>query len=280
MKIVVLEFDNFRLTIFGVITIFLTILIARVSVWLIKKYLTHKTDSRKIKLEFGRRYALFQIIKYGIYSLAFLLVITTLGVNLSLILAGSAALFVGIGFGLQKTFNDFFSGIIILFEGTIEVNDIIEVDDLFGMVQKIGLRTTEIKTIDSISIIVPNSKITEENVVNWSHDKSSTRFHVSVPVAYGSDIAMVKRAILESADAHELVLDRPAPVVRFKDYGGSSLDFDLMYWTNNPFQVTMISSDLRYMIETRFRKYGVEIPFSQHDLHIKSDFRHRPDPED
>ncbi len=224
---------------------------------------------RRRKMDEGRRFAMSQLIKYFVYTVTFLLVVQSLGLKLSVLWAAGAALLVGIGLGLQQTFNDFASGIILLLEGSVQKGDWIEVGHTVGEVKKIGLRTSQITTRTNISIIVPNSKITVDNVINLSHDKNDrVRHTVKVGVAYGSDVQLVKRVLLEVAERHSKVF--PGAFVRLTSFNDSSIDFELLFWSDEYRQIEDVKSDLRFMIDSGFRKYNIVIPFPQQDLYIKS----------
>lgn len=234
---------------------------------LFRKFVLNPYFRRK-GLDEGRRYAISQLIKYVVYTLIFMLVFQSLGFKLSVLWAAGAALLVGVGLGLQQTFNDFASGVILLMEGTVQKGDWIEVGNTMGEVKKIGLRTSLITTRRNISIIVPNSKITVDNVINLSHDNDTVRHTVAVGVAYGSDVQLVKRVLLECAERHSKVL--PGAFVRLVEFNTSSIDFELLFWSNEYQMIEDVRSDLRFMIENGFQKYGITIPFPQQDLYIKS----------
>jgi small-conductance mechanosensitive channel len=245
---------------------------------LFRKFVLNPYYKRK-GMDMGRKYAMNQLVKYVMYILIFLLVIQSLGFKLSVIWAAGAALLVGIGLGLQQTFNDFASGVILLMEGTVKKGDWIEVGNTMGEVKKIGLRTSLITTRRNISIIVPNSKITVDNVINLSHDNNMVRHSVSVGVAYGSDVQLVKKVLLECAERHSKVL--PGAFVRLIEFNTSSIDFELLFWSEEYRMIEDVRSDLRFMIDSGFRKYGIVIPFPQRDLHIKnfpvpSEFKQEP----
>ena len=181
------------------------------------------------------------------------------------------ALLVGLGLGLQQIFQDIMSGIAILFEGSLKVGDIVEIqDNIIGRVIEIGLRTSKIETRDNIIMVVPNSKFVTDIVINWSHMEKKTRFHIDVGVAYGSDVEKVSQVLLQCAEDINKISKTPPPFVRFSDFGNSSLDFQLYFWTTETFQVEYIKSEIRYKIDSAFRANGVHIPFPQRDVHIKS----------
>ena len=195
-----------------------------------------------------------------------------INIKITILLAGSAALLVGLGLGLQQIFQDFVSGITIIIEGTLKVGDIVQTQEgEVGKVKEISMRTSKLETRDNIILIVPNSKLINNVVINWSHIEKKTRFKVDVGVAYGSDVQLVKRLLLECATDHKLVFTNPAPFVRFTDFSDSSLCFQLLFYTNETFRVEDIKSDLRFRIDNAFRQNGVRIPFPQRDVHLYKD---------
>ncbi len=268
-------YHEYELTIFSLLVIVLVFVLARLGLWSLGMVL-NRNLSKRTQGDAGRRHALMQIAKYVVYTLAVLFSLQSVGLNLSLILAGSAALLVGIGFGLQNIFNDFLSGIIILFDGSIQVHDVVQVGELIGKVTHIGLRATTVYTRDGISVIVPNAKFTLENVVNWSHTHESARFNVQVGVAYGSDVEQVIRTMGKAVQDHPKIEQDPPPKVRFTDFGDSALLFEVLFWTRDTFSVEFTKSDIRIAIDKGFREAKIQIPFPQRDLHIISDKRAVP----
>ena len=229
-----------------------------------KRYFNRKN------IEAGRQYAFQQFLVYTIYVVATLMVIEAIGIRLSVLWGGAAALLVGIGLGLQQTFNDLISGIILLIEGSIEVGDVIKVEGLVGTVRSINVRTSRVETRNNVSILVPNSKMVGENAVNWSHTREPTRFHIQVGVAYSSDVKLVTSLLLQAANVHSAVLRTPAPKVQFTDFGNSSLDFLLLFYSREYLRIEFVKSDIRYKIIELFRENNVEIPFPQRDLWLKN----------
>ncbi len=177
---------------------------------------------------------------------------------------------VGIGFGLQNIANNFVSGLVVSLERPIQPGDFVKVDDWMGTVEHIGPRNTEIRTLDNVSILIPNSRFLESEVVNWTHRDPVSRLHVPLSVAYGSDIARVRAALLEAARDHPDVLKDPRPSVEFRVFGESALDFDLLIWTGDPRIQERLVSDLNYRIEANLRRYQIQVPFPQRDLHLRS----------
>ena len=208
------------------------------------------------------------LIHYALIFLGVVVLLQIWGIDLSSIAILASVLGVGIGFGVQNITNNFISGFIIMLESPIQIGDFINVGDLVGTVEKIGARSTEIRTLDQVTIIIPNSRFLESEVINWSHGNPVSRLHVPVSVAYGSDIDHVKTALLDAIRRHPDVLLRPAPEVWFQGFGDSALDFEIMVWTGEPRKQFRVRSDLNYEIEASFRRYGIEIPFPQRDLHV------------
>ncbi len=252
----------------SILYVVLVYLVTRILLWMIKRSLV----SGKVfkKLEIGTAMAYYQICKYVLIVIAISLVLESFGIKITFLLAGSAALLVGVGLGLQQLFNDLVSGFIILTEHTIKVGDIIEVDGIVAKVREIGLRTSKIETRNDIIMILPNSKIVNEKITNWSHNKKDTRFSLFVGVAYGSDVDLVARLLREAADEHKDVDSDKKTISRFIDFGESSLDFEILFWSENRFRIEDVKSDVRFAINKKFIENGVQIPFPQRDLHLKT----------
>ena len=226
---------------------------------------------RRSKVDVGSQFAINRLLTYFVYLIGVLLVIQAAGFDLLVIWTGAAALLVGIGIGLQQTFNDLICGVIILFERSVKVGDVVELTGhQVGTVRKIGTRTSIVETRDDIMIFVPNSKLIGENVTNWSHVERVARFHVTVGVAYGSDVDKVRDVLLEVARSHPRSLKSPGPGVRLVNFGDSSLDFDLMFWSRDFLRIEDVRSDIRFAIDRAFRENGIEIPFPQRDVWVRS----------
>lgn len=225
----------------------------------------------KTHLDLGARIAIGTIIRYVILLVGFLIIIQTVGINLTTLNVLAGAIGIGVGFGLQNVASNFISGLIILFERPVKVGDRIQVGDVDGKVTSIGARSTNVRTNDNITIIVPNSKFIEENVVNWSFANQSVRFRVPIGVAYDSDLRLVKKLLLEVAEENPDVLKEPKSAVRLMNFGDSSIDLQLWVWTKEKLQrKTVLTSALNFAIWEKFRESGIEIPFPQTDLHIKA----------
>ncbi|HKI89531.1 MAG TPA: mechanosensitive ion channel domain-containing protein [Draconibacterium sp.] len=216
-------------------------------------------------------WSVYLILRYVVWVIVIVLMLETSGIKVSVLLASITALLVGVGFGIQQLFSDLASGIVLLIERNLQINDVIQLaDGTVGKVIHIGLRTSKIKTRDDIILVVPNSKFVNDIIINWSQMDYNTRFSVEVGVAYGSDTKLVTEILLRCAMKNEKISSNPTPFVRFNNFGDSSLDFQLFFWVKEPFLVEHTKSMLRYAIDDEFRKNGVQIPFPQRDLHIKS----------
>jgi len=249
--------------------LFLILLTLVVSFFIIKglKLLNKKFKDRNPE-NLSRIDSFIQIQKYIVWFIALLVCLKILKFDLTSIVVSASAILVVLSFGLQGLFADFISGIIILFDGTIKSNDVIEVADTIGKVNKITLRNTTLTTTDDYAIIMPNRKFIAENVTNWSHNNNIMRFHVTVGVAYGSDTRIVSKIMMNCAEEHSRVSNQKKGFVRFKDFADSALEFELHFWTTEIFRIENVKSDLRFMIDKSFRENGITIPFPQRDLHI------------
>ena len=264
----ILQLGSYIFTIKEIVIAVGIILFTKLLLWTIKKLMFR--DKNLQLVDEGTLLSFFQIVKYLIWIITTLLILDTLGLKLNVILAGSAALLVGIGLGLQNTFNDFISGIILLFEGTIRVGDILEIEDDIVRIQSIGLRTSETINRDDIITILPNSLITTNKVINWSHQSKKTRFKISIGVAYGSNVDLVTTILHDSAIENTEVKDKKSITVRFVNFGVSSLDFELFFFSRNIFRIENVKSDIRKIINRKFIENKITIPFPQMDIHLIS----------
>ena len=265
----IFSLGDYALKVSKLIAVLLIIVVTKIVLWVIKKAVFRKYKFSK--LDTGSTFAIFQIIKYVIWVMAFGFLLETIGIKVTLLLAGSAALLVGVGLGLQQTFNDIISGIILLSERTIKIGDVLEIDNDVVKIQNIGLRTSKGLNRDEISIIIPNSLITTSKVINWSHQSRKTRFKIIVGVAYGSDVDLVIKILEESAMQHPDIFGKESIEGRLLDFGSSSLDFELLFFSKNIFRIDKVKSDIRRIICQNFAKENIIIAFPQLDLHVKSD---------
>jgi len=264
----IFSFNDNSLSIFDLTNVIVIIIVTKLILWIISKALFNKKKLHK--LDKGSAFALFQIIKYLIWIIAISLMLETLGIKVTILLAGSAALLVGVGLGLQQTFNDILSGIILLLEHSVKVGDILEIDGDRVVIQEIGLRTSKGMNVRQIVVIIPNSLITTNKVINWSHQTQKTLFNIDIGVAYGSDVDLVIKTLEESAIEHLEFSECEFKEVRFVNFGNSSMDFQLYFYSKNIFSIEKVKSDIRKIIYRKFNEHKITIPFPQMDLHIKS----------
>ena len=209
-------------------------------------------------------------VGYFGFALAALVAVTSAGVDLSNLAIVAGALSIGIGFGLQNVVGNFVSGLILLVERPIKVGDWIEAGGTSGFVKKISVRATEIETFQKQSVILPNSELINSPVGNWTHKYRGGRIDIPVGVAYGSDISKVRAVLHEIAAEHDLILKNPEPFVYFKAFGDSSLDFELRFHISDITKLPVVSTDVRFAIVEALRANGIEIPFPQRHLHVRS----------
>ncbi|MCA9284459.1 MAG: mechanosensitive ion channel family protein [Phycisphaerales bacterium] len=222
-------------------------------------------------LDEGERNSIVVLIKYAGIVVAFLVAFAIAGVSVTKLMIVAGGLSVGIGLGLQGVVNNFVSGLILLFERPIKIGDWVELSAGQGYVKHIGPRATEIETFDQASIIIPNADLVTSPVQNWFHKNRTGRVRVAVGVGYGSDPEQVRKILLDCAAKNESVMTFPEPQVRWMDFGDSSLDFELRAYIGNYDRALVVRSDLRFAIFRALKDAGIELPFPQRDLHIRSD---------
>ncbi len=266
------EFFNYTLYQIGGYSIKVSSIIVFITFFVIVFILLRvlKTIIYKVRrIEVAKKYAIYSLIKYCVLVFSFIIGLQILGLNLSVLVAGSAALLVGIGLGLQNLFSDFVSGIILLVDSSVKVNDVIEVNGLVCKVQEINLRTTTVLTRDDNYIILPNTDLTKNHLINWTHNHIASRFEVTIGVDYSSDVKMVMKILKEATANQNGILNTPASFVRFTDYGESSLNFSVFFWTEEIFSAENIKSDVRKRIFELFKNNNITVPFPQRVLHIR-----------
>lgn len=236
----------------------------------LRMWLVGKVFSRT-RMEPGVSQATGSIIRYSIIAIGFIIILQTAGIDLTTLNVLAGAVGIGVGIGLQDIVNNFISGLIILFERPVKVGDRIVVGDVEGDVMSIGSRSTTVVTNDNITIIVPNSRFITENVVNWSHNDRKVRFRIPVTVAYGSDVQMVERLLIEAAVENPDILQNPPPGVRLMGFGDHGLDFELRAWSTTLIHRSgLLVSSLNYVIYRKFTDHGIEIPYPRRDVRILS----------
>ena len=210
------------------------------------------------------------IFNYTFIFLGTIVVLQVWGLDLSSLTVFASVLGVGVGLGLQGIAKEFVSGLVLIFERPIQVGDFVEVAGLMGTVERISVRSTEIRTLDQVSVILPNSRFLDSEVINWSHSSPISRLKIPVGVAYGSNLEIVRNLLIKVAKNHQDILSMPSPQVFFSEFGDSSLKFNLLVWISKPYKQFQIKSDLYFKIDSEFRAEGIEIPFPQRDVHFRS----------
>lgn len=232
--------------------------------------LIKRAINKSNKLDEGKKYSIYTLFKYIVTVFIIILSLQIVGLNLSLLLAGSAALLVGLGLGIQNLFSDYISGIIILFDSTIKVGDVIEVNGLVGRVKEINLRSTSILTRDDKFIILPNTDFTRNQLINWTHIDNNARFGIGIGLSFDVNIESAIEALKNAAVSHKDVLKNPVPYVRLDDFGSSTLVFTLLFWTDNVFRVERIKSEIRISMIRNLKEKGIEIPYQQQIVKINN----------
>ncbi|WP_350290730.1 mechanosensitive ion channel domain-containing protein [uncultured Croceitalea sp.] len=255
---------SIHITIGLLLLLFVTMLLTGFVLKWLRRFFTRKMEMED-KLKF---ISIFKFIKYVVYVVVILLTMSAAGINVTVILTASAALFVGLGLALQELFQDIIGGIFIIIDKSLRVGDIVEVNGKVGKVFEIKLRTTRAITRDDKVIIIPNHHFISDIIYNYTQNHKSTREKVSVGVAYGSDVELVTRLLLETVQEQKGVLKNPKSFVLFEDFGDSALLFSVNFFISDSFSDPRTKSEIRYRIDTKFRANNVSIPFPQRDVHI------------
>lgn len=262
--------DTIVIHLSNVLLAILAILLARLIYWFVTSVLL-QSYYHSMHVDRGVRFAFNQLIGYVIFTIGILFALQNLGVNMSLLWGGAAALLVGVGLGLQQTFADFFAGIVLLFERSVKVGDVLKIHEDRGVVTKIGLRTSTVMTPKDERVVIPNSQLTNVQVVNWSSESKKLRYGVTVGVAYGSDIDKVESLLLESVKDLMRTRAYPKPFVRLNNFGDSDLSFGVYFYSDEHMDIEIVKSELRKKIYKSFADNNITIPFPQRDIWIKKD---------
>jgi small-conductance mechanosensitive channel len=265
------EIQTFK---FSALSLILLILILLLAV-LLSRYARRLLQRRvlpRLYIDAGVQYALLRIAHYIIISLSVLFALKVgFGVDLTSVAVILGFLSVGIGFGLQYIASDIVSGFILLFERPVRIGDRIKLaNDLEGRVENISVRSTVIITNENLAVIVPNSRLLQNELVNYSYGSQEVRLNIPVPVAYGSDLEKVSQALTDAAGLVEEVLDDPPPRPHFAGFGDSALNLEIRLWITEPHKHPQIRSKVYFQIERLFRENGIEVPFPQRDIRLRS----------
>ncbi len=264
-----ISLQNYRLTlgtlIWAVILVYGSIAVS----WLIQIILEEEVYPRR-KVERGVGISINRLIHYAFMVVGITIGLSAVGIGLQNLTVVVGALGIGIGFGLQNIVNNFASGLILLFERSIKVGDTVQINGDWGIIKNLGLRATIVETFDRSEMIVPNSDLVSSTVTNWTLSDRQTRLIVPIGVAYGSDVQRVTQILLRIAQENPFIMKFPEPAVFFMNFGSSSLDFELRAWVADIDIRLKVKNEINYEIEKLFRENGIEIPYPQHDLHIRS----------
>lgn len=278
----ILEYEFFRIKSFhiAVYHLFLTgaiVFITRISLNFIKVFLLKAVRKGNKEIDSGTEYIYVQLAKYVIYAIAIIAFLRSLGVDLDLFMTAAALFAVAIALGLQQIFQDYFSGILLLLEGSIKVGDVLEITQMNGQenfiakVVRIHLRTSQVLTRDEKILVIPNSKLTQESVIDWSTSSSAlTRFSIPITFHYGVDTELVKKILIECAVEHSKVSKARKPIVRLLNFGQDGLEMDLIFWAKQELYFELMRSDIRFAMDRRLREAGIEIPYPQRKVHFTS----------
>lgn len=260
----ILDTDSIDITVGTVALLLIVLVLTSVILKLIRVVFT-----RKLPLEDKNKFiSFFQFIRYVVFIFAIIFALDVSGVNMSVLLTASAALLVGLGFALQQLFQDIISGVLIILDQSLHVGDIVEVDGKVGKVLEIKLRTTRVVTRNDRVMVIPNHKFMMDTLFNWTQNSFINREQVDVGVAYGSDVELVRKILLQCAKEEKYVVKEPIPLVLFEDFADSSLNFSLYFYVADGMASPLIKSNLRFRIDKAFRENGIAIPFPQRDIHI------------
>ena len=272
-----LGYEFFRIGTFhiAVYHIFLTLVIVFIARLLVNfmKVIMLKAVKQNNRIDGGTQYIYVQLIKYLIYSIAIITLLRSFGIDLDLFLTATTFLLVGVGLGLQSIFRDYFSGILLLLEGSIKVGDVLELEsynnkNFVAKVVQINLRTSKVETRNEKILVIPNSKLTHERVINWSAGTPSTRFNIPITFHYGVDTDLVRKLLVVCAERHPKVHKTKKPFVRLLNFGDYGLEMDLVFWAKQDVFIETTCSEIRFEIDKEIRRNGITIPYPQTDIHL------------
>jgi small-conductance mechanosensitive channel len=277
LKVRLLDLPNFKLDFLDLLVIVSVFFGARIAVNF-STLMISKRFQRSKNHDKATEFIYIQIAKYLIYIFSILFCFQLLNIT-SLLLGGSAAILVGIGFGIQDVFKDFVAGFVLLFEGKLRVGDIVEIapsskgnskvqNTIVAKILKINLRTTEIQTREGNVLIIPNTRLTQDQVENWSHGSELTRFTINVTVDYGANTELIQRLLKQAALAHPNVNKQEPVIVRLANFGENGLELELIFWADQNWDINNYKSEIRFEIDRLFREHKIRIPYPQRVMHV------------
>jgi small-conductance mechanosensitive channel len=268
-----IDTDKFDVSLYDIIALVVIFILAKMVLKIVKINIRRKFRSKE-GYNKATEFVYIQIAKYIIYLFAIIFALKAVNIDITILLTGSAALLVGIGLGLQDVFKDMFSGLVLLFEGNVRVGDIVEISNggksepIVAKILKINVRTTQIETREGNVLIIPNAKLTQEYVENWSHGSELSRFSIPVTVEYGSDTEVIIRLLKQAAFAHPKVRKTDPVFVRLANFGNNGLDLELIFWADQSWDINNYKSEIRFEIDRLFREHKIAIPFPQTTVHM------------
>lgn len=276
-KVRLIDLPNFKLDFADLLVIVSVFFGARILVSF-STLLISRRFQRSKNYDKATEFIYVQIAKYFIYIFSIFFCFQLLNIT-SLLLGGSAAILVGIGFGIQDVFKDFVAGFVLLFEAKLRVGDVVEItpvskagskstETIVAKILKINLRTTEIQTREGNILIIPNTRLTQEQVENWSHGSELTRFTIKVTVEYGSNTELIQRLLKQAALAHPNVNKNEPIMVRLADFADNGLELELIFWADQSWDINNYKSEIRFEIDRLFREYKIKIPYPQRVMHV------------
>jgi small-conductance mechanosensitive channel len=276
-----IDLKSFHLNFFDIFVILTIFFVSRILVNFSKIVIGRKFR-KAANSDLSTEYVYVKIAKYFIYVFAIIFCLQILDVDVTLLLTGSAALLVGIGLGLQDVFKDVFAGFVLLFEGNLRVGDIVEItsgsknstkssNGIIAKIVKINVRTSQIQTREGNVLIIPNTRLTQEQVENWSHGSELTRFIINLTVEYGANTELIKRLLKQAALAHPKVKKSHPILVRLANFGDSGLELELVFWADQSWDINNYKSEIRFEIDRLFREYEIKIPYPKRDILMNSD---------
>ncbi len=262
-----INYQNIHINVGVLLKLVLVLIITKLVIVFIKKMF--KISGKKRSLRPEEWISFFIIIKYFIWLTGITLMLHIIGVNVTMLIAGSSALLIGLGLGMQHYLYDIFAGLIILFEKKVTVGTLIEfTDGEMIKITDVKMRFLEGVGRDGVLKIIPNSKVLSKQINCWEHDKIKTRFSLELRAAYGCDPEKTEQLMLQAVAKHKECCQEPAPFVRLYNFGESALQFQLFFWSKDKFRINQIKSDLNKLILQLFMENGIKIPYPQQDIHI------------
>ena len=265
-----LNMGDVRLSVLGIIKAGLVLMVLLWVAGAISRVIEHRLDSSST-LSPSARVLLGKFIKVILIVIAILAALESIGIDLTALAVFGGAVGLGIGFGLQKVISNLISGVILLMDKSVKPGDVIAIDNTFGWINRLSARYVSLITRDGTEHLIPNEDLISQRVENWSYSDSLIRLKLPIGVAYESDVPLAMKLAVESAEGVERVLENPAPVCRLMEFGSDSVNLELRVWINDPQKgVANVQSDVLLNVWNSYHEHGVEFPFSQRDLHIKS----------